>query len=995
MSSSISSDEREAPAGMGRSDTALSALLLLVLPPLVPASIDPFVNCGAGEAGIEVLRGELDSPFGTNDWCCGNTTWSSFSWRAKATRNVNFTVSNPLPAVPGGLSNASTCEKHAATSPDCFSFCFNTSRGGGCSPNPGPTAPTPAACQAALDAVCNAPANGKCTNDTIKASGQGALPLVGLFDKACYNSTVNHTTTKHRELAEWRCYGRDALGPTRKHWDNSSAVPGSCGQSNTALRDQLAAAFDTTVCQSVAPGKPAYPADAWSKWTDFRPDDITTSRKNKNLTSSVGTYWCEAYPNQYLDPIQRLVLQLSVRGVFGGNSSNITVEIRPIKPAGPTYQITAMVAPVSSASTPGKLVSLSIPVMLSRKNLTVAASHLGPKVAAVEGAVRPLVTEHEHNSAVFKALPQYKKTPKLIQVVQGYHGGNDVEGWIEASRALVGFGATGITAPATIPGKEIFDAAGVVVARVGGGLRPPLNATSHLSLESCKAATSDNGHCWGNSDAEVDANLKLWAESEVGPLRAAGYKNLAQFSLHDELGWSYPAIWGGTANISGNPRVFARFQAYIKANSGLTTPQAFGADSWEQVVPITFANITAGEKNEQALRVRVYWSVRFAAFDVVDFYSKATKALIAANGGDTFSIYTNCNNFHGRLYTPGQKTVQSGTGVVTTGSAHGGMDWMEAGRYKAGSMLWTEDWFAESYASEWSYLAARMRCAAKLGDVQFGAYIVPRGPTGTVNHGTVALLKKALALVGAGAKGFDWFEFGPEPLFPGNCWSAIGMQENNHSLFHWIGEASRMIADAEDLLFPGAMPTADVAILFPRSSWLWDNASQMTGSCTTDNKGKPVCDHLGPKCVATIDLFCSTEAGGPAGMCADCLAAWPAKLEQADCPKDKATGAFDSTLLSYCEGLGPAGPFNNEDQGSGTMDYQAQVYALFRSLQQDSNIQVDLIDEDQLTAGGLAPFKALILTEPDIPTEGQTEVAKWVKSAGGHLLTVTGAGESS
>jgi hypothetical protein len=36
-------------------------------------------------------------------------------------------------------------------------------------------------------------------------------------------------------------------------------------------------------------------------------------------------------------------------------------------------------------------------------------------------------------------------------------------------------------------------------------------------------------------------------------------------------------------------------------------------------------------------------------------------------------------------------------------------------------------------ASEWSYLATRMRCGAKLGgpDIQFGAYIVPRGPTGT------------------------------------------------------------------------------------------------------------------------------------------------------------------------------------------------------------------------------------------------------------------------
>ena len=253
--------------------------------------------------------------------------------------------------------------------------------------------------------------------------------------------------------------------------------------------------------------------------------------------------------------------------------------------------------------------------------------------------------------------------------------------------------------------------------------------------------------------------------------------------------------------------------------------------------------------------------------------------------------------------------VQPGTGVATQGSASGGMDWMEAGRYKAGSMIWTEDWFSESYASEWSYLAARMRCAAKLGsDVQFGGYIVPRGPTGTVMHGSVALLKKALALVGAGAKGFDWFEFGPEPLFPGNCWSAIGMHEKNHSMFHWIGEASRMIADAEDLLFPGEMPTSDVAILFPRSSWLWDNSTRMTGSCTTDKKGDPACSKLGAQCVSTIDLFCSTEAGGPAGMCRDCLAAWGAKLDQANCPKDAATGAFDHTLLDYCEGLGPAGP---------------------------------------------------------------------------------------
>lgn len=38
--------------------------------------------------------------------------------------------------------------------------------------------------------------------------------------------------------------------------------------------------------------------------------------------------------------------------------------------------------------------------------------------------------------------------------------------------------------------------------------------------------------------------------------------------------------------------------------------------------------------------------------------AKATAALIAANGGESFSIYTNTNNFHGRLYTPGGVHVQ-------------------------------------------------------------------------------------------------------------------------------------------------------------------------------------------------------------------------------------------------------------------------------------------------------------------------------------------------
>jgi hypothetical protein len=120
--------------------------------------------------------------------------------------------------------------------------------------------------------------------------------------------------------------------------------------------------------------------------------------------------------------------------------------------------------------------------------------------------------------------------------------------------------------------------------------------------------------------------------------------------------------------------------------------------------------------------------------------------------------------FHGRLYSPGCAGPPAPASDCK--ADYGSMDWFEAGRLRAGTMLWTEDWFGDSKASEWTYLAARLRSAAKLGHVQFGGYIVPRGPTGGVAHGTVGLLKKAIALVGSGASAIDWFEFGPEDMFP-------------------------------------------------------------------------------------------------------------------------------------------------------------------------------------------------------------------------------------
>jgi hypothetical protein len=144
-------------------------------------------------------------------------------------------------------------------------------------------------------------------------------------------------------------------------------------------------------------------------------------------------------------------------------------------------------------------------------------------------------------------------------------------------------------------------------------------------------------------------------------------------------------------------------------------------------------------------------------------------------------------------------------------------------------------------------------------------------------------------LVGSGASAIDWFEFGPEDTFPGNCWSAIGLHEPNRTIFKYIAEASRMIAEVEDLLAAGAVPVSQLAVLYPRSSWMWDNASN---------------------------------------------------------------GEY-----------GPI-PSGTEDPGATDMDYMVVIAGLFRTIQQVHNIQVDFIDEDSLTADALAPFRALIVTEP-------------------------------
>ena len=73
------------------------------------------------------------------------------------------------------------------------------------------------------------------------------------------------------------------------------------------------------------------------------------------------------------------------------------------------------------------------------------------------------------------------------------------------------------------------------------------------------------------------------------------------------------------------------------------------------------------------------------------------------------------------------------------------------------------------------------------------------------------------SLLAHGAKAIKYFAFGPEWAFPGNCWG-----DDVYTYAADMVAVHTMVADAEPLLWPGIKRRSDVAVLYPRSSQVWD-----------------------------------------------------------------------------------------------------------------------------------------------------------------------------
>jgi hypothetical protein len=399
-------------------------------------------------------------------------------------------------------------------------------------------------------------------------------------------------------------------------------------------------------------------------------------------------------------------------------------------------------------------------------------------------------------------IPEAER-PKLFPIADVYCPGDtyDRKEWQDGLSNLAGLGANVLElepgSPHLAQLREMLLKAGVHRTK-GGIYYPPgcyFDFTANPSI-----LTGDWTGVPGSTTPEAVAK---WAQERFAPYLDAGFKreDLAMYGIADEPGWSLP-LW--IRALPGSDGGMERFHEYLRCE-GLT-PQDLGAADWEHVLPLG-----KSEAVNLPSRRLFYWTVRFYNWDSSRHFANVTRAMEKA-GYLNIPIYANWGpGGEGRFYCPGWCGNNPDKGSPDAADIL--PDFLEFGLQRGGTMLWTEDWFSDALAYQWSFWCARLRSGAQRSGVQFGGYVVGR----TAGDRPDGIMQKVLTLIGSGGKGFQYYAFGPDYSAPDNGWS-----EHAAQIVPKIAETNRMIAMAEDLLWPGKRPQAQVAILYPRDAQLWE-----------------------------------------------------------------------------------------------------------------------------------------------------------------------------
>lgn len=381
--------------------------------------------------------------------------------------------------------------------------------------------------------------------------------------------------------------------------------------------------------------------------------------------------------------------------------------------------------------------------------------------------------------------------PKHFLIVDRFIGGdNDRLDWQEGISHLAKLGITATIVPPLAPLRGMLLKAGLRRIALGGGI-----AGGPLGL--------------GSDAAQVDK----WSSSFADRYLKAGFhrSEFSLFALADEPGWYYPSA---LEDVDSHPAMLQTFRHYLAEQH--LTPSMLGAASWEQVHPIGHGEVSANAPLQT--RRLFYWSCRFFPWFAAEHMRVGTEQLHEAFTPE-LKTFVNWNNFAGQFYFEGFPA--NNPNRLSADAAMASPDWFESGRMRATDLLWTEDWFGNNRAWQWSFYASKLRSIAYQNGLNFGGYVIGR----TGGEPLDGYLQKVLTLIGSGAKAVFYYNFGPEYNFPGNCYSEVPGAVGQ------FARADRMIAEAEDVLWPGREPQAQVAILDPRSSEVWDGRHIPPGSC--------------------------------------------------------------------------------------------------------------------------------------------------------------------
>ena len=178
-----------------------------------------------------------------------------------------------------------------------------------------------------------------------------------------------------------------------------------------------------------------------------------------------------------------------------------------------------------------------------------------------------------------------------------------------------------------------------------------------------------------------------------------------------------------------HPAVLERFHQYLRTQ-GLK-PADVGAADWSTVKPLGRSGAKDAPQQETVLLVDAI----FFSWDAARYSAEATQGDGRRRFYPGMPLSTNWNFFSGREYVPGP--VANNADKKNPDAAMGGHDWFEFGKMRGCNMLWTEDWFADSQAYQWSFYASKLRCAGAKSNTPFGGYVVPRLPSGDIKDGLV------------------------------------------------------------------------------------------------------------------------------------------------------------------------------------------------------------------------------------------------------------------